>query len=610
MKTAGRSFLPSWILTAALFGLLALLATLQYRWLSEISEAHRERTRSRLERDARGFAKDFDRELTRILRYAQVVREESLARRSTPEAADVAAFYELWTDLAPVPGFLRDVFLIERGDQGELRPARFDPETVELLDVGWDAAPASLRRHLEETPGDFLDSETPAVVLPLLPGPFGRHRGPPMGGREPLMGRLGDRRDFRESMRAQRLAVIAFRLDPAKLLSALAEQHFGDGGGLELHVRVADREDPRRTVFEAGPRGAAPAAAPPDRASSDGAGDAASELFGLLSAAESRQLAADVPVALRGHRQRHFEDMTLDAFSQADRRWRLVVTHPSGSLDRAVAATRRRNLALGLGILLVLAATVLMLLRATRRSQKLARQQIEFVAGVTHELRTPLAALRSAGENLADGVVQDPSQVARYGALIAREGRRLSDMVEQVLEYAGIQSGRRAYVREPTSVADLVAGAVAERRPLVEGKLEVVTEVPDGLPPLLGDPPALRRALGNLIGNAAKYGGGWMAVRAAKVGKEVRISVADRGPGIPEEDLPHIFEPFFRGRRLAAGRVPGSGLGLSLVRHVCEAHGGRVSVTSREGHGSTFTLHLPAAPAGEPHGVAAHAWEA
>lgn len=628
MKIAGRAFLPSWILACALLGLLAVLATLQYRWLSEVSEAQRERTRNRLDRDARGFARDFDRELTRIVRYAQVIREESLARRSPPEASDIAAFYDLWTESAPVPELLRDVLLIERGDSGELRPSRYDPEAGELSDIGWDSSLESLRSHLEVTPGDLLDGDTPAVVLPLLPGPFGRRRGPPLGP-GPLMGRLqdwryGERpdaeertsgRELRETWRAHRFGAVAFRLDPTKLLSSLADQHFGNGGDLELDVRVVDREDPRRILFEAGPPR-------PGGAFSESAADATSELFGLLSADESRQLKADLPPASRGHRQRHFEDMVFDAFSQAERRWRLVVTHPSGSLDKAVASTRRRNLALSLGILVVLSTTVLMLLRATRRSQKLARQQIEFVAGVTHELRTPLAALRSAGENLADGVVRDPSQVVRYGALIEREGRRLSDMVEQVLEYAGIQSGRRAYAREPTSVAELVASALAESRPLVDGKLEVVTEVSEELPAVMADAPALRRALGNLIGNAAKYGGGWTAIRAAKVGKEVRISVADRGPGIPQEDLPHIFEPFYRGRRLAAGRVPGSGLGLSLVRHICEAHGGRVTVSSREGKGSTFTLHLPVAPESgreslshsPPHSPrgdeTAHAWEA
>jgi signal transduction histidine kinase len=117
------------------------------------------------------------------------------------------------------------------------------------------------------------------------------------------------------------------------------------------------------------------------------------------------------------------------------------------------------------------------------------------------------------------------------------------------------------------------------------------------LPPVLADAAALRRAVQNLVENAVKYGGqaGWLGVRAHRSGSgQVEITVADRGPGIRAEDLPHLFKPFFRGRHAAAGGVPGSGLGLSLVRHIAEAHGGRVTVET--GEGSAFTLHLPAAP--------------
>jgi len=238
------------------------------------------------------------------------------------------------------------------------------------------------------------------------------------------------------------------------------------------------------------------------------------------------------------------------------------------------------------------------LLAAARRAQVLARRQLEFVAGVTHELRTPLTAMRSAAQNLADGVVREPDQVKGYGALIEREGRRLSDMVEQALEYAGIQSGR-GFARRPTAVAGVVEGALADLKPLLDEKgFAVECDVASGLPTVLGDAPALRRAVGNLIGNAVKYAaaGAWLAVAAREEPRgEVRVAVADRGPGIAPDDLPHVFEPFYRGRDLAAGRVPGSGLGLALVRHVAEAHGGRVTVASRPGKGTTFTLSLPAA---------------
>ena len=123
--------------------------------------------------------------------------------------------------------------------------------------------------------------------------------------------------------------------------------------------------------------------------------------------------------------------------------------HPSGSLEAAVNAARRRNLIVSSSILAVLGVSVGLLVLSTRRAQELARQQMEFVAAVSHELRTPLAVIRSAAENLADGVVNDEAQIRKYGELVRNEGRRLTEMVEQILEFAGIQSGQRGVCAAP-----------------------------------------------------------------------------------------------------------------------------------------------------------------
>ncbi|HEY7214708.1 MAG TPA: HAMP domain-containing sensor histidine kinase, partial [Thermoanaerobaculia bacterium] len=163
----------------------------------------------------------------------------------------------------------------------------------------------------------------------------------------------------------------------------------------------------------------------------------------------------------------------------------------------------------------------------------------------------------------------------------------------------GIQSGRRTYHPRPVEVNEIVDGALQDSRWLLqERRIEVEREVEPDLPAVLADAAAVRGAVQNLVENAVKHGGegGWIGVRARRSGAEqVEITVADRGPGIAAEDLPHLFEPFFRGGRAAAGNVPGSGLGLSLVRHIAETHGGRVTVDSAPGRGSAFTLRLPAA---------------
>lgn len=579
MSASSQRPLLLWSLAAALLALLVLLATLQYRWLGEVSEAHRQRLRVQLESSARHFAEDFDRELTRLFLGFQPLAGW---RRQADEPSPAEALAR-WRGEAPYPDMLAEVLHAERTDADGLALERLDPATGELTACAWPPEMAGLRRRLEalavphrppgEAMDDLLADDVPAVVVPLF-------------GFEPRFGRpegrgLSEER-FRERPRMPVWAFLILRLDlPALrdgLLADLAARYFGDGEA-DVHLRIVDRDG--AVVFEAGPEieGAAGIG-----------GDAASDLFGFLPFDEIRGL-ADAPRDPR-------RGMALGALSQAARRWRLVVTHPSGSLETAVAAVRRRNLAISLGVLALLGTTVVLLLAAARRAQVLARRQLEFVAGVTHELRTPLTAMRSAAQNLADGVVREPDQVKGYGALIEREGRRLSDMVEQALEYAGIQSGR-GFARRPTAVAGVVEGALADLKPLLDEKgFAVECDVASGLPTVLGDAPALRRAVGNLIGNAVKYAaaGAWLAVAAREEPRgEVRVAVADRGPGIAPDDLPHVFEPFYRGRDLAAGRVPGSGLGLALVRHVAEAHGGRVTVASRPGKGTTFTLSLPAA---------------
>src|SRR4029079_1190093 len=199
----------------------------------------------------------------------------------------------------------------------------------------------------------------------------------------------------------------------------------------------------------------------------------------------------------------------------ASPRWRLLVQHPSGSLEAAVNSARRRNLIISSSILSMLGASIGLLVLSTRRAQELARQQMEFVAAVSHELRTPLAVIRSAGENLADGVVRDDAQIRKYGDLVKNEGRRLTEMVEQILEFAGIQSGQRGFALRPVAIAPMLHDLVQSSRSLIEAAhIEVEYAIDERLPPVLGDEMALRRVFQNLLANAIKYGerGGWIGI--------------------------------------------------------------------------------------------------
>ncbi len=278
--------------------------------------------------------------------------------------------------------------------------------------------------------------------------------------------------------------------------------------------------------------------------------------------------------------------------------WELQVAHKGVPLAAAFERTRRRDLVLSVGVELLLVAAIVFLVIAARRMQRLADQKMRFVAGVSHELRTPVSAITMLSRNQADGLVTGAEKVKQYGELIHQQSRRLNEMVEQALQYAGIHSGLRKPAKSQVDLKGLLGEAVEARRgELLRGGFEVEMAIPPDLPPVFGDPRLLRSAFDNLLDNALKHGGAgrWIRVsgRFAAPEREVRISVEDRGPGIDPGDQAEIFEPFCRGRAAMEAQIPGCGLGLSLVRSAAEAHRGSVTLVSEPGRGSTFTIRLP-----------------
>ncbi len=588
MRIRGLAQRLPFIIAALLLPLLVVLAVLQWHWIGHVSAMERQRMQTSLMTAGSRFTGDFDREIARAFHMFHPGPTEPPKER----LARVFRQYSRWTSEAPYPQLIRDVFLVQPdGEIQVLRPAeqRFEP-------CPWPAELAGVRQRLKEAsppppvPGSVgmplgLDGDVPALVLPLVffRGPRPREAAP---AEDPL---------------ADALLVLRFNREAItnEIFPALVRQHFETPQEDDYAVAVVDARDPQKVLFRSGPK--MPVAA-------FGGGDLSLGFFALRPFEELRPLEGRHEAgheAGEPRRHSHFPfwrhrrpEPPPEGHWREGGEWRLVAKHRDGSLGQAVAAVQHRNLGISLGILTLLAVTSGLMVVATQRAQRLARMQIELVAGVTHELHTPLTAIRSAGQNLADGVVADPAQVRRYGSLIESEGRRLSDMVGQALEFAGIQSGRRVYHPRRVEVAEILDGALADSRwRIQEKRVEVEREVEPGLPPVLVDPAALRRAVANLVENAVKYGGrtGWIGVRAHRSpAGGVEITVADRGPGIRKEDLPRLFEPFFRGRDAAAGGIPGSGLGLSLVRHIAEAHGGRVTVVTEVGKGSAFTLTLPA----------------
>jgi signal transduction histidine kinase len=277
--------------------------------------------------------------------------------------------------------------------------------------------------------------------------------------------------------------------------------------------------------------------------------------------------------------------------------WLLVVRHRAGSVDAAVAALRMKNLAVSFAILLLLGVSMALIVIASQRAQRLARLQVEFVAGVSHELRTPLAVIASAADNLTDGIIEGKSQVKLYGTLIRTEARRLEGMMEHILEFASGQK-RRTYDPKILAVPELIERAITFCSSAIqEAGFKVETSIAPDLSPILAEEHGMLQCLQNLITNAVKYGGErrWMGIDAHMEQDAVLISVTDRGMGIDPEDLPHIFDAFYRGRSATEAQIHGTGLGLSLAKSFAQAAGGNVTVKSTPGEGSCFTLRLPAA---------------
>ncbi|MGH9680092.1 MAG: sensor histidine kinase, partial [Candidatus Acidiferrales bacterium] len=178
---------------------------------------------------------------------------------------------------------------------------------------------------------------------------------------------------------------------------------------------------------------------------------------------------------------------------------------------------------------------------------------------------------------------------------------KLFEMVEQILLFASIREGRQRYSLRPIDVSEVLDAALSATAGLIRAaRFQVEREVEPKLPAILGDPSALSQCLQNLITNSLKYGGDerWIGIYArigehGLGGKEVQISVSDRGLGIRSEELQHIFDPFYRSPSVMAAQIHGTGLGLPLARSIAEAMKGHLTVSSAPGRGSTFTLHLP-----------------
>ena len=257
------------------------------------------------------------------------------------------------------------------------------------------------------------------------------------------------------------------------------------------------------------------------------------------------------------------------------------------------------SIMLGLALLTGIALTI----RAALREMKLSAMKNEFVSNVSHELRTPLSSIRVFGELMRRGRVEEQDKVREYGGYIETESRRLTQLINNILDFSRIESGHIDYHFEPTDLEEVLNGTLTSFAVRLRDKgFEVSYEGPEEpLPDMHLDANAIDRAFANLLDNAVKYSNGNRRVKVAlrHDHEEASIAISDNGVGIPKEEHERIFERFHRVSTGLVHDVKGSGLGLPLVRHIVEAHGGSVTLESEPGKGSTFTLHLPLAGPGQ-----------
>ena len=577
------------LLIGGLVALLTLLAVLQYQWLGQISIAERQTMATNLRTQARALQEEINKEIelagSRFRMSASNYRKDSWD--------ELIERYSRWKGSATYPGLIKSVFLARVESDGQFVLMQLDASAKRLEPVDWPASfddirtrfgPArrsygfaTERREIERQEEErsigsliehgYIAEEIPAMVRFLVE--FERTEAP----KNPE-NRQRLEMETIEKIRQSPLAIIVLDIDYIKqvFIPPLFKRRFTLDGALEYDLAFDYRKTPEEKVEKAA-HGSTETYSP--------AGDQINNLFFGIGSGELNHTP----------------------------RWQMIINHRAGSLDAAVSQARKRNLIVSFGILSLLAVSMIIIIVISGRAQRLARKQMDFVAGVSHEFRTPLAVIHAVSENLADGLITDGRQVEECGAVIRNDARRLAGMVEQVLEFAGAARGKSLYQAQLVDVTGVIEDVLARYSAVEPQKaLCVEKQFETNLPAVLFDRAALECAVRNIVDNAVKYGGAhpcWIGIKARTLGTDhamtVEVTIEDKGIGIQPAELGQIFEPFYRGREVVAAQIHGNGLGLSLVKNAIEANGGTITVASTLGKGSSFTLRLPVANGNRPH---------
>ena len=595
----------TYIAVAVIVALLTVFLGLQYSWLEKASAAEREKMHRRVEQDTKRFAEDFNKEVQAAFFNFQA----EPAALESGDASGLAERFDYWKQNTEFPGLIKEIDYVSNSPG---RPfLRFDPESRTFVQNGDDPELTSIIEKIrgEKRAPSILENDLALAV--------------PIRGSEKMVETVVIRRETDLSEKpvmelpppvGSVIVMLDEKVLKDSLVPNLAARYFQPN---EFSVAINDRAG--EIVYKNADIAESPdAAAPlfdltpdnmiffsnrnmlPRKTAHNGSViyDQRIESRTFTAKADESEGGADETFKIEmkeGGGQRRTAVISATSGSSP---WTLNVQHVAGSIDKYIDQERTKSFLIGLGIYVVLVGAILAIVISAMRSRAYAQRQIDFVSSVSHEFRTPLAVIYSAGENLADGVAKDSSQVSRYGDLIKGEGKKLSGMVEQILEFAGARSGRKKYNFGETDMAEVVRSALAECRPQIDkAGFEIETDISKQLPAVKADAESLVTAIKNLIQNAVKYSNGSRKIMVAAVngGGSIRLTVEDQGIGIAASEQKQIFEPFYRSKDVVDAQIHGSGLGLSMVKEIAEAHGGAVTVSSELGKGSKFTIEIPVA---------------
>jgi signal transduction histidine kinase len=614
--------------------LLAIVGTLQYRWSTEIKRAAEVRVGMDLESMMMKWHLDFYGEFSAVCVALQIGpdsgardnREDYLQRYT--EWSRAANGDDSLENIYTNRDLVKDTYIWESSRPEDPRLLRLNAQTAKIENAVVPAELEALLEHLKRHSSNLrvalraweFGGSTRAEQRRSddRPSPSNKLRSNAITGWQfdeqipaivhPITHRSGDERADVDFLKGRPVdwVVVVLNLETIKkrILPGLTQRYFGsEDTGYKLAVITGGRN--ARLLYSSDPT---------FRPREISASDSVMNIFGpppesteghLWQTEKNRK-------SLRGEDWHSFSSPVWFPIVQQtaeDGPWMLVLQNRKGALDAAVTRVWRSNLLTGGIVLLLLAASMVLVVIASQRAQSLANLQMDFVASVSHELRTPLAAILSAGQNITDGFAPD---LKSYGGLITTQARQLIDLVDQTLLFVSMKNGTSNCLLRPLKVNDVLE-QVRRNTVAMFGESGFIFDfhAPESLPPILGDPQLLSRCLQNLIGNAVKYSGRsrWIGVSADCEGggssdQEVRMNVADRGVGIAAIELQQIFEPFYRSPRALSAQIHGTGLGLSVTKHLVEAMGGRISVVSELGVGSVFTLHLRVMKPSDAEGIA------